>query len=196
MKLLALLLSLAFLVGCGARVSEAPLIAPTPAPAARFLSMTIHTDETLNERGRAVANDAASSWATFTDGHIRFELAFDLSPKTLPDLLAAGAPTMLAVSSESVLARRADALLARDGTRPSAATFQTADDRFFVVLIVDRITTKDFGVIIQHELGHVAGFPDLPTMGDVMSAQYTDESGPASFTSADRALCRGLGYCR
>lgn len=66
-----------------------------------------------------------------------------------------------------------------------------------VVFVRDRLLPKNLEVIATHEFGHVIGLPDLPTMGDVMSAVHTrgEVVSTINLTPADIELCRGFGYC-
>lgn len=128
----------------------------------RELAIVLHGDTRFRLEERWIAEDAARAWAKFTGGRV----------------WAAGAAMAQAHGS------RAD----RGGDPVSAWTLEGPP---VVVNIVPARAAELYPVVL-HELGHVAGLPDLePDARAVM----TPGSGRWAFTARDRAACEAAGVC-
>lgn len=168
------------------------------------VDMTLHADTDFTPMQRAAIEEAAAKWKEFSNGRVRLTIKFDLDFNSVSNLRAHKAAhdtVMISTPEDTELVEQVDAQ-ANEG-RPVqtmhvlAFTFppgRGVDPAIFVV--VSRINPKAFRAIIQHELGHMIGLPDLPSVGvDIMSGASKNGEQASEFTDADRALCRSAKYC-
>lgn len=203
-----LLATIALSVGCAPpkRPTEAPVTARAPDPPVevrmwRDFSITLHGDVVFTPSGREDIVAAAEKWRNVTDGHARISLKFDFdfdSAENVSHHAAANDSVIVAIPENSDVVRGIDRRLGGPHRKPMAVTMpsQGPDDPTIVLLIMDRISDEAFVSVVTHELGHVMGLPDLPTLGSVMSGAVR-EGGPYvnAFTPDDLTLCHASLLC-
>jgi hypothetical protein len=160
--------------------------------------ITLHVDTDMSELDRTHAEEASRKWRVISSGHIRINLEYDLDFGSTSGLLAhemARHSLVVLVQSTSPVVRQLDAQLGGPKKTVLAAT-TIEQDRVRVFLITDRIEAPKRLSVLTHEFGHVAGFPDLPNYGSIMSGAAPTGAPPVNeFTAEDTSLCRGALLC-
>lgn len=175
----------------------------TPKPVApeplRTFTVVMHADKDFTAEGRSRILSAARAWHTFTEGRVDIYVEFDLDFDDVPGLKAHQAAhhsVLIPVLSDYPIAQAIDSELRGKGI-PLAATVQLKDGSSGVFLIMDRIDPDNFELVVTHELGHVAGLPDLSEYGAIMSGVESNTvPTPKTFMPADLEACRASKYCR
>ncbi len=178
---------------------KAPELAPAPKPVRADFSRTLHAEADFNPFARNLIDTAAAKWRDVSGGHLDIRFNYDLDIEDAENTrahVASNHSVLIGGTSDYPIAQRIDAMLGSPGRMPVAATATNDKGATAVFLIMDRIDPADFLSVMTHELGHVAGLPDLPTTGSVMSGAHV-RGTPAveSFTREDIALCRAAHYC-
>jgi hypothetical protein len=171
----------------------------TKVAAWKEFELTLHADVDFTDTGRGRIQEAAKKWRAASSGRVRIDVVFDLDFSSVANLQGhqeSGDSLLLGVLSEYPIAKRIDAVIGSPGRMPLAATMSSDGGPTIVVLILDRIESDDFLSVVTHELGHVAGLPDLPTFGSVMSgARRRGDTSVENFTTDDQELCRSAKLC-
>lgn len=196
-KYLALLVVVVVLSACcapKARPKEANDV--TTVRANKTFRLTMHADTDFSDAGRARITHAARAWYELTSGNVDINIVFDLDFESLSSLKEHEHDSRIIGVLESYpVVRELDRQFRTTQIKPLAAT-ALADRTPLVFLIMDRILTSQFETVVMHELGHVAGLPDLPTYGAIMSGvQVNGIAPPDIFQHEDRVLCRRFLYC-
>lgn len=155
----------------------------------RELAILLHGDTRFRQEERWIAEDAARAWARFTGGRVRVAFAWDLDEAAVEGALlrprfVRAEPWATGAAMAQAHGSRAD----RGGDPVSAWTLEGPP----VVVNVVPARAAELYPVVLHELGHVAGLPDLePDARAVM----TPGAGRWAFTARDRAACEAAGVC-
>lgn len=173
---------------------------PDPVEVRKDFVSDVHADVDFNAKGRAALVQAAESWRKLTKGRVRINVIFDLDFDSIANLKAhrdAKDTILVGVLSEYPIVAEIDAATNRgNGSTTLAVTAHLEYGARGIFLIMDRIREDAFLSVAIHEFGHLAGLPDLPTHGSVMSgASVFGEVPVVEFTEEDRMLCRVGAYC-
>lgn len=164
----------------------------------RTYSLDVHADKDFAPLGRALIDEAAMKWRTVSSGHIDIRPVYDLdfdSIENLREHATAGHSTLFGLSSNTEAVATIDARVG-GSRRTLGFTTTRKDDSHMVIIVMDRVAKEMFLSVVVHELGHVIGFPDLPSTGSIMSgASYLNAPSIEQFTADDIALCRAFLYC-
>lgn len=182
---------------CAPRARETPpplISAPEPM---RSFSTVLHVDQDFTPEARERIQQAASAWERMTHGRVAYHIRFDLDfadEDSLAEHVARKHNLVIGVLEDFEIVAKIDEQFL--GSHPLAVTVGLKDGSIRVFLIMDRIEQDHFTEVAVHEFGHVAGFPDLPMTGAVMSGTSLRGSTPLEgFTPTDVELCRGMRYC-
>lgn len=199
--LFALMLCCLMTVCC---TQHQPLAPPRPKDVTsvrvyKDFTHTLHVDTDFSDIAKLQIVEAAEKWRTASGGHIDISAVADLDFESTESVLKHKTEhhsVLIGVTSDLPVVARIDAELGRPGVVPMAVTVKNKDGSIAVYVIVDRVKFDSFKSVVTHELGHVAGMPDLPTTGSIMSgASFADEPPILQFTRDDLALCRASKYC-
>jgi len=165
----------------------------------RSVSRTLHADVDFTEAGRSRIRQAGVRWANFTQGRVNLQIVFDLDFDDMIGLaehMAEAHDAIIPVhSSMDIVSRLTTETGLDNGKLLLGATTHHENDAMVVRLVMDRIDPDDFETVVTHELGHVAGLPDLPTQDSVMSAASPAGARVKEFSADDAKLCRAFRYC-
>lgn len=198
-------LLLGMLVGaCSAKEKPAAAHPSDPSPVTvevtRECELTLHAETDVSVEGRKVLANATEAWRNISQGRIRIGVEYDVdfdSVANLKEHQAADHSFVFGVTSDSDIVEELDAKIATPTSRPMAVTVSTESGAKHVWLILDRIPRAQALDVVTHELGHVCGLPDLPSIGSIMSGASLRNAQPLdAFTSEDVALCRAYKYCK
>lgn len=182
-------------MGCCQVVS--PVKDPTTVTMYWEPTVTMHADASFNEQRRATLLLAAEKIRIFTQDRARIDIKFDLdfnSQSNLMNHVMRADNTIRDVEPWSTVAQGIDARHPLSVVNAETATWK--DGHASVVFIPLRYDRKFDLDIAMHELGHMIGFDDLKTRGDVMSGGTWKTDAPAEqFTAADLAECRRVHLC-
>lgn len=196
--LLAIVAIIALLLACSSPQKGRPDSTATTTAAWKEVSLSLHGATEFTELGRESIREASNKWRAVSGGRIRIDVVFDLDFNSLENLeehQRANHSLLIGVLSRYPIAEKIDELLGSRNSTPMAATIR-GETSTLVFLIVDRIDADDFESVVTHELGHVAGLPDLPTFGSVMSgARLRGAPAVNEFTHDDVTLCRAALLC-
>lgn len=170
------------------------------------VDLVLHADVDFTKEQRAAIDRAAAEWKKISAGRVRITIVYDLdfdSPIGLKDHKDAKHNVLISIREQARIVQEEDAFLEQKyGLPPGSIRVQAmtaAPPRNPTVTmwaVVDRIRPKMFRQIMQHEMGHGIGLPDLPTAGkDIMSGISKEGSDTLEFSEADRDLCRKALYC-
>lgn len=183
------------LSGCGATAPKHVPLAPAPQVVAiREYAATMHADEGFPEDLRTEIDAAAKAWRTFTGGRVWISVVYDLdSLDDFRDRLRRNENMVLALFDAMPFTHELDT---RFRGITLGATLQGRGVSTLVFVVLDRIPMAKFRRIVMHELGHVAGLPDLADDGHVMSGRDSARvPTPSTFTPKDLELCEANGLC-
>ena len=169
----------------------------------RTFAITLHADEGFTPLARALITKASGAWRDASNGRIKIDVEYDVNFGDLESVeahKAANESFLIPIFGDGRVAERIDEALGGPGKQPVAATLPSKGpgDPTVVFLILDRIGEEEgsFFSVVTHEFGHVAGLPDLPALGSIMSAGHVKGEPPVrALTVTDRELCRGAGLC-
>lgn len=176
-----------------------PLV-PDPVEIHKEFVRDVHADVDFNRLGRASLVQAAEAWRKLTKGRVHINVIFDLDFDLISNLKAhrdAKDTLLVGVLSEYPIVNEIDRATNR-GNRATtlAVTAGLEYGATGIFLIMDRIRVDAFLSVAIHEFGHLAGLPDLPSHGSVMSgASIFGETPVVDFTEDDKMLCRVAAYC-
>jgi hypothetical protein len=201
--LVGLLTALVCVAACGHSSPTPGSVTPKDSSTTtwtRTVERTLHGDVDFSEEGRRRIRRACARWSEFTQGRAKLDVVFDLDFDDVLGLRThqlTAHDVIIGVTSNLEIVK---VLEARTHTDPAkitllGATSDTVRGAKLVYLIMDRIDPEDFEAVVLHELGHVLGLPDLPTIGSLMSATAPSNARLQDFTEDDSGLCRAAHLC-
>jgi len=170
------------------------------------IDLVLHADVDFTKEQRAGIERAAAEWKKLSGGRVRISVVYDLdfdSPIGLKQHKDAKHNVLISITEQARIVQEEDAFLAQQYGLPvgtvKVQAMTAAPPKHPIVMmwaVVDRIKPAKFRQIMQHEMGHAIGLPDLPTAGkDIMSGISKDSTDTLEFSEADRDLCRKALYC-
>lgn len=159
-----------------------------PASVRREVALTLHGDTRFSQEERWIVEAAADAWARFTAGRVRVAIAWDLDEAAAAGGRARGWARLVRDDGRGRGARLM--AQARTGGGDPVVGWVDHGPPVVVHVVADRV--PELYPVVLHELGHVAGLPDLePEARAVM----TPGAGRWAFSAADRAACEAFGVC-
>lgn len=200
-----LLLSVLTFVACSNSLTPPDAGAPS---CVREVRQVFHADVDFAPLERQAILEAAAQWASFSSGHVKQEVRFDLSFEDLLSLewfLHSGDAVLVRLDASDESVQEADATLCPNGKPTCQVLAWTSDTPLRIFAVPSRVSSADeFRGVIQHEFGHAAGlrwpgctegkcFHTDPRNGP--SLMTPTRSGLNDFTEADLAFCRASCLC-
>lgn len=170
---------------------------PDYVPPARFQTTSafvVHGDTSFKPEERMIVELACERWRRFSGGRINLVMAWDLSPEALVDgdraRYLVSQARLLRVEHDDSRAARVQARL-HPGEHALGFTTPKGVVPPIAGIVADRVA--ELYPVVLHELGHVAGLPELPA-GErgVMSRDVE----AWKFTEADWKLCVAEAVCQ
>lgn len=195
-RLYAMLVTAATALGCQVSVQPTRLTRyeATTVQVSREFEIVLHADTNIAEEDRVTYDNAAELWRVTSQNRIRIKIAYDLTPQNLLEAIKANKSILREVRTGDKIVEWIDK--EHPNITVLAATTEALSGARYVWFIKNRFSSQEHYSIAVHEFGHVAGLPDLPTTGSVMS-RIRDQKAPSinEFTQEDIALCKAYWFC-
>lgn len=184
---------------CAAHAPPPPKSDPVQVTMTREVHQTMHAEVGFSPPARSIIDSAAKRWRDFTQGRADIRIEYDLDLEDDDNTAAhfkARHGVIIGITSDLPIAKILDERTGATTTAwPVAVTTKTPLGAPVVYLYADRIQKDEAEIVVTHELGHVLGLPDLPTMGAIMSGAAYPGLRAQDFGPEDVALCRAERLC-